>query len=160
MRSSKDIEAALETHGATVWRVCAIHLPFHDAQDAYQETFVKFAASDTPVFEDAEHEKAWLIRVATNVCKDMLKAHARKAVSLDAAEVQLPESGDVDQPISRTQEVLDAIRDIPEPARTPLFLSVYEGYTSREIAEMLDSPMGTVDSWIARGKKKLREALS
>lgn len=160
MRDSQNIESALEKHGTTVWHVCAVHLPFHDAQDAYQETFVRYAMADQTDFKGEEHEKAWLIRVATNVCKDMLKASSRKVVSLDQSSESLAESRDSAFPLSRTQEVLDAIQEIPEPSRTPLYLSVYEGYTAREIADMLGSPLGTVDSWIARGKKKLREALS
>lgn len=51
---------------------------------------------------------------------------------------------------------MDALDD---PPRTPVYLALYEGYTAPEIAEMLGAPVNTVYSWIARGKKTLKEAL-
>ena len=64
------------------------------------------------------------------------------------------------QPDSRVKEVLDAMSDLDDPPRTPVYLALYEGYTAPEIASMLDAPVNTVYSWIARGKKTLKEALS
>lgn len=61
---------------------------------------------------------------------------------------------------SRVKEVLDAMSDLDDPPRTPVYLALYEGYTAPEIASMLDVPVNTVYSWIARGKKTLKEALS
>lgn len=63
------------------------------------------------------------------------------------------------QPGSRVREVLDAMDALDDPPRTPVYLALYEGYTAPEIAEMLGAPVNTVYSWIARGKKTLKEAL-
>ena len=52
------------------------------------------------------------------------------------------------------------MRRLDDPPRTPVYLALYEGYTAPEIASMLDVPVNTVYSWIARGKKTLKEALS
>lgn len=161
MRQDDDIECTIDTHGNTVWRVCVLHFGNSvDAQDAFQETLCKYAGSAT-VFNEEEHRKAWLIRVATNVCKDMLKAAHRKNASLDdeavgrAADSQQDEATD-----SLMREVLSAIRSLGDPPRTPVYLALYEGYTAPEIATMLDAPVNTVYSWIARGKKQLREMLA
>lgn len=161
MRSRDDIEKAIDTHGDTVWRVCVLYFKQKaDAQDAFQETFLKYSLSEK-VFSEEEHRKAWLIRVATNVCKDVYKAAYRKNSSLDDETMMVDpacENADV-QPGSSLHEALDAIRDLTDPPRTPVYLALYEGYTAPEISEMLDAPVNTVYSWIARGKQQLKEVL-
>lgn len=162
MRASEDIECALQTHGDTVWRVCALY--FHsstDAEDAYQETFLRYALADNQTFNNGEHCKAWLIRVAVNICKDMLKASSRKRTVLDESslEEQPAASDPLAQPASFASDVIDVMRSLDDPPRTPLFLALYGGYTAPEIASFVDAPVNTVYSWIARGKKMLKEAL-
>ena len=163
MRPHDDIEQAIEAHGSTAWRVCMLYLrSTADAQDAFQDTMLKYSLADTTRFSDEEHRKAWIIRVATNTCKDMLKASSRSNVALD--EVLCAEGlvscDEEAQPSSLLSDVVDAMRNLTDPPRTPLYLSIYEGYTAPEIAEMVDAPVNTVYSWIARGKSMLKEALS
>lgn len=163
MRQADDIEQAMERHADTVWRVCGVFFRAHaDAQDAFQDTFMKYALADGTTFHDDEHRKAWLIRVATNICKDMLKTSARKNVSLEEHDctMQAAACDPATQPASFTSEVVDALRTLDDPPRTPLYLSLYEGYSAPEIARMIDAPLNTVYSWISRGKKLLKEALS
>lgn len=123
---------------------------------------VKYALADDKAFNDEEHRKAWLLRVATNVCKDMLKAASRTNAPLDeeACANRLISRDDATQPASFASEVVDALHTLTDPPRTPLYLSLYEGYSAPEIADMLDAPVNTVYSWIARGKTMLKEALS
>ncbi len=52
------------------------------------------------------------------------------------------------------------MRALDDPPRTPLYLSIYEGYSAPEIASLLDAPVNTVYSWISRGRAQLRSALS
>lgn len=81
MRKSDDIERAIDTFGSTVWRVCVTFFRHsHDAQDAFQETFLKYALAEETDFQDDEHCKAWLIKVSSNVCRDMLRAAHRKTI--------------------------------------------------------------------------------
>lgn len=132
-----------------------------DAQDAFQEVFLKYAINET-AFVDEEHRKAWLIRVASNTCKDMIRAAHRKNVSLDeglahGAEPSVPAESEFGISV---QEVLDAMDGLGDPPKTPVYLALYEGYTAPEIATMLAAPVNTVYSWIARGKQQLKEALA
>ena len=152
----------MRQHADAVWRVCVLYFRAHaDAQDAFQDTFVKYALADETVFNGDEHRKAWLIRVATNVCKDMLKAAARRNVPLDEGGAACVASKDASTlPSSFESEVIDAMRALDDPPRTPLYLSLYEGYSAPEVARMVDAPVNTVYSWIARGKKQLKEALA
>ena len=162
MRDRAEIEQAIDAFGDAVWRVCALGFKLGaDAQDAFQETFLKFATYEGS-FADAEHKKAWLIRVASNVCKDMLKAARRLDVPLDESPAPgaLSSHDATSQPGSAQSEVLDAMRALDDPPRTPVYLALYEGYTAPEIAEMLSAPVNTVYSWSSRGRKQLKEALS
>lgn len=163
MRASEDIEDAMERHADAVWRVCVLYFRSHaDAQDAFQDAFLKYALADQVVFNGDEHRKAWLIRVAANVCKDMLKAASRRVAPLDEADCaeHLASCDPASQPASFSSEVVDAMRSLDDPPRTPLYLSLYEGYSAPEIARMVDAPVNTVYSWIARGKRQLKEVLS
>lgn len=159
MRAKTDIEQTIDTHGNTVWRVCVLYFAQSvDAQDAFQETLLKYALSET-AFNDEEHRKAWLIRVATNMCKDMLKAAHRKNLAIDDADHSPVFATAYEQPGSDLYETLNAIRSLPDPPRTPVYLALYEGYTAQEISEILDAPVNTVYSWVARGKQQLKEVL-
>lgn len=161
MRLKSDIENAIDTYGDAVWRVCVLYFKQQtDAQDAFQETFLKYSLHEN-AFNEEEHRKAWLLRVATNVCKDMHKAAHRKNVSLDAdPSINDPICHSADaQPGSDLYETLDAIRSLTDPPRTPVYLALYEGYSAPEISEMLDAPVNTVYSWVARGKQLLKEVL-
>lgn len=65
----------------------------------------------------------------------------------------------VEQSLLGLREILDALNSLGDPPKTELYLSLYEGYTAKEIAVMTGESEGTVYSWISRGKKLLREAL-
>ena len=162
MRPRTDIEQAIEVYGAVVWRVCVLHFGRGgDAEDAYQNVFLKYALAESVFFEGEEHRKAWLIRVAGNTCKDMLRAAARRDEALGESASLVPAPPDpLTQPASFHSEVIDAMRSLPDPPRTPLYLSLCEGYVAADIADMLGAPVNTVYSWISRGKKMLKEALS
>lgn len=162
MRAETDIVQAIEMHGDTVWRVCVLYFKQSaDAQDAFQETLIKYSLAATTTFKDEEHRKAWLITVARNVCKDMLKAAHRSNLSIDEDTVQSRyEPQDLSERTdSALKEIIEAIQALDDPPRTPVYLALYEGYTAPEIASMLDAPVNTVYSWIARGKQHLKEVL-
>ena len=71
-------------HGNAVWRVCLMRMGSRaDAQDAFQETFLKYATHAEVVFQTSEHERAWLLRVASNHCVDMLRSRSHATESFD-----------------------------------------------------------------------------
>lgn len=161
MRDARDIEEAVERYGDAVWRACLTYVPAHDAEDVFQDVFAKYAQRDEP-FREREHVKAWLLRVAINGCKDLLRSRSRANVSLDA---EMERRGDTfacgdKEHVSEVREVLDAVNRLSDPPKTPLYLFACEGYTVPEIARMIGVPENTVYSWISRGRKQLKEALS
>ena len=161
MREAADIARAMDEHADAVWRACLLYLPACDAEDVFQETFLKYALRDEP-FSDAGHERAWLLRVAMNGCKDVLKSARRRDVSLDERLERAGDEGLGAQAPSEEGlcEVLLALEQIGDPPRTQLYLSLVEGYGARDVARICGMPVGTVYSWISRGKRRLREVLS
>lgn len=72
-----DLEAAVRKHSEMLYRICIVILGSEqDTQDAIQETFCKYLEKKTK-FVDGEHEKAWLIKVATNHCRDIQRFRFR-----------------------------------------------------------------------------------
>ena len=152
----------MEQHANAVWRVCVLHFSERqDAQDAFQNAFIKYSLADGVAFNGEEHRKAWLIRTASNACKDLKRSLARRASRQEGPDRLdiLAAADPAVQPGSLESEVADAMRGLDDPPRTPLYLSLCEGYTAPEIAELLDAPVNTVYTWISRGKATLRGML-
>ncbi|MDO4537684.1 MAG: sigma-70 family RNA polymerase sigma factor [Coriobacteriales bacterium] len=164
MKTKTDIESAIEQHGNTVMRVCTLYLREPaDRDDAFQETFLRYARNVRP-FTGEEHKKAWLIRVTTNVCKDMLKRSSAQNESLEALSEQgyTPVGDDGGEGLRAVErsEVFDALRKLEDRYRVVLYLKFYENYTAAQIAKLLSIPENTVYTNLSRGKKQLKEVLS
>jgi RNA polymerase sigma-70 factor (ECF subfamily) len=155
MKSEAEACRAVELYADTVRRICFLHLKNHsDAEDVFQETFLKYVLRAAP-FESGEHEKAWLIRVAVNACKDVHKSFfRRKVLSLE----DLDSEPSYNMPDSN-REVLDAVLALPEKYRNVVYLFYYEGYSAAEIANLLGKNENTVYTWLSRAKAILKDAL-
>lgn len=154
MRSEEAVNRAIENYASTVKRICFIHLKNEaDTEDICQTVFLKYAMNDK-VFDSEAHEKAWIIRVTINACKDLLKSFFRKhTVSLDA---YVEQGGVVDAAHS---EVLEAVLALPEKYRRVIYLHYYEGYPAADIAEILRINVNTVYTHLTRAKTLLRDEL-
>ena len=152
MRSEQEITRAITRHADTVRRICLLHLKnASDTEDVFQEVFLKYALS-TVAFNSEEHEKAWLIRVTINQCKDVLKSFFRRnAVSLDDL---LPMAAKQE---SQDTQTLEAVLSLPQKYRN--VMHYYEGYAATEIADIMHKPVNTVYTMLARARKLLKEKL-
>jgi len=145
-----------------------------DAEDVVQETFLKaYRAYGT--FEEGTNLKAWLYRILTNTYINRYRKQARRPAEVDFGEVEdfylykrlaSGESGSATR--SAEEEALEqfvdadvkgAIEALPEHFRMPVLLADVEGFSYKEIAEILDVPIGTVMSRLHRGRKALEKAL-
>lgn len=154
MRSEQEVNRAVEKYADTVFRICILHLKnSSDAEDIFQEVFLKYALNDK-IFENASHEKAWIIRVTVNACKDLIKNFFRsRTVSIDELiSVACDEKEDLSY-------VLDAVLKLPVKYRDAIYLHYYEGYTALEIGEILGKKENTVYSLLSRGRSMLKESL-
>lgn len=159
MRARDDVTMAVEIHADAVLRACAVYLREKaDREDAFQETFVRYARSNK-TFRSEEHRKAWLIRVAINICKDMLKRASSRVDSLDAALEQgvavMGDDGMEGQRELENEGLLAALGQLEERYRTVLYLKYYEGYTAAQIAAITGMPENTVYTNLSRGKHQL-----
>lgn len=154
MREDAQVRLAIERHADTVKRICFIYLKNDaDTEDVFQDVFLKYALFPS-AFQSTEHEKAWLIRVTVNRCKDVLKSFFRKKTcSLDEAYfLATPQNTDC-------PDLLPAVLALPEKYRLVIFLHYYEGYTVPAIADMLHKKENTVYTNLARAKQQLRTSL-
>lgn len=145
------IEAIYERQYQTVYRVCYAYMKNRmDTEDAVQETFFRLIRRQ-PVFASAEHEKAWLIRTASNICKDACKRRRHDALD-DHPELESTET-------VGTGDLMQAVLSLPDKYKTVIYLYYYEGYNSTEIAEMLRKPKSTVRNCLRDARRILKERL-
>lgn len=154
LRTDEEITEIYNRNVNTVYKVCFAYMKTPaDAEDAVQETFLRLMRSG-PVFESREHEKAWLIRTASNFCKSALRSPRRTHADMDALETIRARDK------TETDEVLDAVLRLPEKYKTVVFLYYYEGYSGVEISRMLRAPQSTVRTYLKNAKKLLKDALN
>ncbi|MCH5200442.1 MAG: RNA polymerase sigma factor [Oscillospiraceae bacterium] len=149
MQSPLGISAAAEEYGSMLYRICLVSLGnAADAEDAVQDAFLKYIQK-APAFESGEHEKAWLIRVAVNTCKDIIK-HRRPQVDIDTVQQSVPEQ--------ESGEVMAALMTLPEKFRTVLVLHCVEGYSVAETAKMINKSPSAVKMRLQKARKLFEEA--
>ncbi len=154
MRQEQEVNRAIERYADTVRRLCMVHLKNRaDTEDIFQTVFLKYVLSSVS-FESEEHEKAWIIRVTINACKDLLKSfYRRRTVSLDAV---------IEQPAllpPDNRAVLEAVLSLPPQYKDVVYLHFYEDYTAPQISKILGKNVNTVYTIITRSKQMLREKL-
>lgn len=142
------IEFAVERYSDMLFRICFVALGSReDAEDAVQDVFLKYVEK-TPDFETEEHEKAWLIRVAINRCRD-IKRKRHVQVDLTSLEEYIGSSDDND--------ALNALMSLPDKYRTVLTLKYMNGYNVQEIARIVGLTASTVKMRLKRGREIFRE---
>lgn len=143
-----------------------------DAQDLVQETFMRaFRFFDK--YEPGTNCKAWLYRILKNTFINHYRQQHRRPSEVDfeaieeTHEVQVKHTGlkhgDPEESLINSMlraEVRQALETLPSDYREALFLSLVEGFSYREIAEMVGCPIGTVMSRIHRARKLMQRALS
>ena len=154
MRSEEEANRAVDLYGDTVRRICMIHLKNKaDTEDIFQNVFLKYVLRTAP-FDSPEHEKAWIIRVTANACKDLLRSFFRsRTVSLDVL-IETPREMPEDH-----SDILEAVLALPEKYKDPIYLHYYEGYTAEEIGRILGKNTNTVYTLLTRARQMLKNRL-
>ncbi|MCH5183856.1 MAG: RNA polymerase sigma factor [Oscillospiraceae bacterium] len=152
--AAQDLERIVADYGDKLFRVCLLTLGNHaDAEDAMQETLLKYLYRK-PVFRDGEHEKAWLLRVAVNQSRDLLRARSRREKY--ERESALTLSGGAGE--SDGGPLLEALYALPEKFKTVLLLHDVEEYKVAEVANLLGISASAVKMRLQKGRRLLKEA--
>lgn len=145
-----------------------------DAEDLVQEAYLR-AYRSFHTFQEGTNLRAWLFRILTNVYINTYRAKQRRPIETDLGDVEdlylyrrlgsmetaaaslSAESQFLD--LFPDDEVKEALENLPDNFRLPVILADVEGFAYKEIAEMLDIPIGTVMSRLHRGRKAMQRAL-
>lgn len=149
---SRQAERILADHGNSILRLAYSYLHnLSDAEEILQETLVQFLQA-APALENAAHEKAWLLRVAANLSKNRLNYERLRHTDELNEELAAEEREDL-------SFVWEAVRALPAQYREVIHLFYYEGYSTAEIAQMLERKESTIRSDLRRGRERLKEIL-
>lgn len=150
---------AMRVHGDAVYRLAFARCRnTPDAEDIFQTTFLRFYASPIP-FGNPEHEKAWLLRVCINACKDLQKSAWRTKVSAMPDEFDAPDTSARKETTPQEEALDEAMQELSPEQRTVVHLHYFEGFSTGEIAQMLGMRSATVRSHLHRARIAMRNAL-
>lgn len=157
----RDPERLVRAYADLVLRVCYTYLrSTADAEDVCQDTLVKLLLREES-FHDPGHERAWVVRVAINACRNLLRDRgAHPTVGLDAvAEPAVAQAPGEDALRQRDERVLGAVMALPLPQREAVYLHYYEGYPTREVARIVGATDDAVRQRLSRARASLRDNL-
>lgn len=145
------IQSAVKDYSRTIAKTAFSYLKnISDAEDITQEVFLALMQVKIE-FENEDHLKAWLIRVAINKSKNLLKSSWFKKT--DRIE------DDISYLAPEENQLLSVLFKLDVKYRIPLHLYYYEGYSIKEIGEILKLPIGTVGTRLSRGRKLLKDVI-
>lgn len=145
---TEELAQLIDRYGNTVLRLAYTYLKNKaDAEDIVQDVFLQVMEKQ-PEFQNAEHEKAWLVRTTINHCKNRLHTFwNRNKCSIDEiAKISKCDTYHLDS------DVLKAVLSLPAKYRTAVYMHYYEGYKTPELARILGTSETTVRSWLCRAR--------
>lgn len=151
MSIEEDVRKAVLKYSDMLYKICIVILcNEQDVQDVIQDTFCRYMEKK-PDFRNEEHERAWLIRVAINISRDMIRFRIRHPkVSIDKLENSLvaPEQ----------KETLRELLQLPVKQKMVIYLHYVEGYHIKEIADILGITEGAVKMRLHRGREQIQQS--
>ena len=147
----KEFEAKYNEYGNMLYKIAFLYSGnASDAEDVLQDVFTKYLCGKY-VFKDAEHEKAWFIRVTQNKCLDSLRKSGKKNVCIDDISVS---DTYADEEI--TCDVISKVIALPSKYKSAIILFYYNGYTVEEISGILKISKAAVKKRLQRGRDILK----
>lgn len=158
MRERRRAERLVNAYADLILRVAYTYLGSRaDAEDVCQEVLMRLLRRKEP-FQSTEHERAWVVRVTANLCKDLLRRRASH-LTLALNEVAEPASDEPADEFESTTRVLRAVMRLPLAYREAIFLHYYENYSIRDVARACDCSEDAAAARLSRGRAKLRKIL-
>ena len=152
-KSEPDIKHILQTSGDMLYRTAYLLLGNpHDVQDVLQEVLLRYIEK-SPAFLSSNHEKAWLLRVTSNCCKDCLRFCKRHTyIDLEQIQEYLP--------APEEKQLIRELYALPAKWKTVLILYYFEGYTVKEIAQIASLSENAVKKRLQRAREALKLELT
>ena len=149
-----DLERTINEYSNMLYKICFIILKNeNDVKDVLQETFIKYMTK-SPEFKSEDHKKAWLIKVSQNKCKEFLRFHKRHAaVPLEEVEESISVTDGMD---AYTGETMSLIWNLSYKLKSVVILYYIEGYSIKEVAQILNISESAVKKRLERARKELR----
>lgn len=160
-RADDSLEEKIQYYSPMVYRLAySLVKSRADADDIHQEVFIKYI-SKRPCFGNAEHEKAWFIKVTVNQCKNCWKtAWRQRFVSLSEYEEEGKELTTSEELFNDNErEVISKVKTLSPKYRIVIHLFYYEQMSVEEIAAILGQKTSTVRTHLTRARRKLSELL-
>ncbi|MDE5984301.1 MAG: sigma-70 family RNA polymerase sigma factor [Eubacterium sp.] len=150
-KSSANEESIIRKYSSTVYKIAySITSNKADSEDIYQNVFLRYIRKK-PEFNDDKHAKAWFIRVTLNCAKSFLTQAWNKNTEPLNEEIEYNH---------REKPDLDfALKQLTPNCRTIIYLYYYEGYSTNEIASMLDMKNNAVRTSLSRSRDRLKTIL-
>lgn len=149
-RSPDEMEKMLSVYGDMLFRISLVMLGSeYDAEDVLQETLIRYMQK-APVFNSPEYEKAWLIKVVTNLCRDQQR-YRMKHPQISFEDLQSL------GPAPESCGIIEALMTLPEKFRIVMLLYYVEEYRVEEIAEIIGRSASAVKMRLMKGRKLLEE---
>lgn len=146
------VENALDSYGNAILRLAYSYLhSMNDAEDILQDTLIQYMQS-APVFANENHEKAWLLRVASNLSKNRIDYNKIRETDELEETLAVQEREDL-------SFVWDAVKNLPEKYREVIHLYYQEGYKTKEISKILNRKESSIRTDLKRGREQLKEIL-
>ena len=153
-----DFEGLYEKYATDVLRVCYFYLGDRQkAEDVCQDVFIRLM-TNAPDLEEG-HEKAWLLKVALNRCRDLWRGSWARRVVLGSPVFELIPAPDDSERRDEEDALMKAIYQLPASFREVVLLHYYQNYGITEISKITGLPEGTISSRLSRGRKKLENIL-
>lgn len=150
--SEEEIRTLVDKYSPLIFRISyCILCNSADAEDAVQETLLRYITK-APDFNDEEHRKAWLIKVAANISKNMLMFRLRR----ETLNIEDIENIGIEQ---NDYEIFELIMNLPAKHKIVLTLYYVEGYKSKEIAEIIGISEEAVRKRLQKGRELLKKEM-
>ena len=151
--NNEEFETLAKRHMDMVFRLAFNYMKSaSDADDVTQNVLLRLLKNGKP-FASGEHARYWLVRVTVNECRRALRSPWRRVGDIgeyaESLQFETPEHS----------ELFYAVMELPEKYRTAIYLHYYEGYSTKEIAEIIGVPAATVRTRLRRAREQLNTGL-
>lgn len=159
--NDEQLSECIDQYGKLILRIAYAYTKDRQlAEDVCQDVYIKFCC-ESKRFQDDSHEKAWLIRVTINRCKDICKSAWNRRVQTKGDD--MPEEsrwdddpGVISEKDERARFIFSQVSLLKAPFKAVIILYYYEDLSTREIAQALKIPESTVRSRLKRAREKLK----